>query len=105
MKNDNKTDGPIQSALDKIVKHHDIDYERLWNTMTNTEKKILIGLSFSDIKLMSEEFMLRYNTGPSSTTYSGVRKLLQKGYVIRNSSGYEIDDPFFTEWIKMRRAR
>ena len=105
IKNNDKTAEPIHSALDNIVKHHDIDYERLWNTITNTEKKILIGLSSSSSKQLSEEFMLRYNTGPSSTTYSAVRKLLQNGYVIRSSGGYEIDDPFFTEWIKMRRAR
>ncbi len=96
---------PIETAVDEIIRHHDIDYERLWNTLNNTEKKILIGMSLSAIPPLSEEFSQQFSTGPSSTTYSGIKKLLQNGYVIRNSAGYEIDDPFFRRWIKIRRSR
>ena len=96
---------PVETAVDGIIKHHDIDYERLWNTMTNTEKKIFIGLSSSENTPLSDEFLNKFNTGPASTTYSGIKKMMQKGYVIRTSEGYEIDDPFFKEWIKLRRNK
>ena len=99
------TPEPIGTAVDEIIRHHDIDYERLWNTLNNTQKKILIGMALSDFPPLSEEFSQQYNPGPSSTTYSGIKKLLQSGYVIRTSGGYEIDDPFFRRWIMLRRSR
>ena len=35
-------------AIDEIIKIHDMDYERLWGTFNNTDKKLLIGMSESE---------------------------------------------------------
>ncbi len=33
-----------------------------------------------------------------------VKRLIQKGLVIKSDKGFELDDPFFGEWIVMRRS-
>ncbi len=96
---------PVKAAAEEIIRHHDIDYERLWNTLKNTEKKILIGMVFSDSPPMSNEFNRQFNTGPTSTTYNGIKKLMQNGYILKSAGDYELDDPFFRKWIRMRRTR
>ena len=36
---------------------------------------------------------------PASTSYSSIKKLVRNGYVMRLDK-YEIEDPFFREWIR-----
>lgn len=94
---------PVQFAITEIIEHHDVDYERLWNTLNNIDMKILIGMSFSDYSPLSDEFSKQYNTGATSTSYSSLKRLLERGMVVKTISGYEIDDPFFKNWIQVRR--
>ncbi len=77
-----------------IIAIHDTDYERLWNTISRTDKKILISLAMQG-KLPTLSF-------PQSTIYSGLTRLVTRGYIIKNKN-YEFDDPFFKNWIIMRR--
>jgi uncharacterized protein len=93
----------VKQAVDQIVGFHDVNYERLWNTLTTTERKILIGMTLSDLPPLSDDFSQKYETGATSTTYSSLRKLTKNGYVVKNNEGYEIDDPFFKEWLNKRR--
>lgn len=94
---------PVDQAIDEMVQNHDIDYERLWNSLNTTDKKILIGLSLSQLPPLSEAFNQKYRIGASSTTYSSLKKLMVSGFIIRNEKTYEIDDPFFSYWLKKRR--
>ena len=105
LKKNNKISKPVQSAVEEIIKHHDVDYERLWNTINRTDMKILIGMSVSDSAPLSEEFSRLHDTGPTSTVFSSLKRLTKNGFVIKSASGYEIDDPFFKEWIRMRRLQ
>lgn len=98
-------DSPVQSALEELIRYHDIDYERLWNTFNRTDMKIFIGMSFIDKSPLSEDFSRQFDLGATSTVYSSIKKLMQKGYVVRTEKGYEIDDPFFKRWIRERRLR
>jgi len=45
------------------------------------------------------------NTGASSTVFSSLKRLVEKGFMVKSSIGYEMDDPFFKEWIKIRRLK
>jgi AAA+ ATPase superfamily predicted ATPase len=104
--NDNiRLKNPVEEAVKEIIKHHDMDYERLWNTMNRTDMKNLIGMSLSGITPLSLEFSKKYFTGASSTVFSSLKRLMQNGLVIKTGSGYEIDDPFFKRWIIERRHR
>ena len=105
LNNDGKIKNFVEEALNEIIRHHDMDYERLWNTINRTDMKILIGMSLSEIPPLSSDFSKRYFTGASSTIFSGLKRLAQKGMVIKTGSGYEIDDPFFKRWIILRRLQ
>lgn len=100
-----KMKNPVEEAVSEIIRHHDMDYERLWNTINRTDMKILIGMSLSEITPLSSEFSKKYFTGASSTIFSSLKRLAQKGLVIKTEFGYEIDDPFFKRWVNKRRLR
>ena len=81
---------PVQTAIDHIVTTHGLDYERLWMNFKRTNKWILQRLA-SNKPLQSGEHR-------TSTIYSALKRLQKDGYVIY-SDRYELEDPFFKEWI------
>lgn len=81
---------PLHTAIDNIVTSHSLDYERMWMNFNRTNKWILQHLAKSKT-LQTGEY-------PTSTIYSALKRLQKEGYVIY-SDRYEIEDPFFREWI------
>ena len=81
---------PLLSAIDNIVTSHGLDYERMWMNFNRTNKWILQHLA--------NEKALQTGEYPTSTIYSALKRLQKEGYVIY-SNRYEIEDPFFREWI------
>lgn len=84
------TSDPVQNAINYIVTTHGLDYERLWMNFNKTNKWILQRLS-SGKPLQSGEYR-------TSTIYSALKRLQKEGYVIYTDH-YEMEDPFFKEWI------
>ena len=84
------TSDPVHAAIRHIVTTHGLDYERLWMNFNRTNKWILQRLS-SGKPLQSGEYR-------TSTVYSALKRLQKDGYVIY-SDHYEMEDPFFREWI------
>ncbi|MCF8296164.1 MAG: ATP-binding protein [Melioribacteraceae bacterium] len=105
LNNTGRMKNPVEEAVDEIIRHHDMDYERLWNTINRTDMKILIGMSLSELTPLSSEFSKKYFAGASSTIFSSLKRLAQSGLVIKTELGYEIDDPFFKRWVNKRRIR
>jgi uncharacterized protein len=95
----------IPQAIQSQLSVHDMDYERIWNRFNKTDKKLLIGLSQSDLTPLSEAFYRKYNIGSPSTVFSCLKRLCGNGYVIRQDNRYGLDDPFFRCWIRERRER
>lgn len=93
----------VEIAFSDLIKMHDIDYERLWNSMNKTDQKLLIGLAASSSAPMSEMFLRNYGLGATSTAFSSQKRLIKQGYIIKNRKTVEIDDPFFAAWINQRR--
>lgn len=81
---------PMKAAINHIVTTHSLDYERLWMNFKRTNKWIMQRLS-SGKPLQSGEYR-------TSTIYSALKRLQKDGYVIY-SDHYEMEDPFFREWI------
>ena len=81
---------PLEAAVEHIVTTHSLDYERLWMKLNRTNKWILQRMSSGK----------SVNTGEyrTSTVYSALKRLQKDGYVIF-SDHYEMEDPFFREWI------
>jgi AAA+ ATPase superfamily predicted ATPase len=85
----------ISGVVDRIVEIHSNDFEKLWNTISKTDKKILI--------VLAEGGKTSSIAQPTSTIYSGLNRLARQGFVVKNKT-YEPDDPFFSKWIVGRRA-
>lgn len=81
----------VKDAIRQQVEEHDLDYERLWATMKRTDRRILTSLAKSINPLADRSV-------PTSTTFSAIKRLVKQGYVIKTST-YELEDPFFGEWI------
>ena len=84
------TKDPLEEAVDHIVKSHGLDYERLWINQNRTNRWIMQRLA-SGKPLQSGEYR-------TSTVYSALKRLQKDGYVIY-SDRYELEDPFFKQWI------
>ena len=81
----------VDLAIRQMVEEHDLDYERLWVSMKRTDRKILTILARKNNPLMDRSL-------PTSTTFSSIKRLVKQGYVIKTTT-YELEDPFFGEWI------
>ena len=95
------SDSIVIDIINEIIVLHDNDFERLWNTFNNTDKKVLIELAFAQTNLLSAPVLYK-NASASSTTFSALKRLTEKGILIK-AKDYEIDDPFFKNWIIKKR--
>lgn len=84
-------DNVVNEAVKRIISNHDLDFERLWIKFNRMDKQILQ-------ELCQGKNPLQNRTLATSTSYSAVKRLMQSGYVIRTEK-YEIEDPFFKQWI------
>ena len=84
------TQDAVQVAIDHIVKTHGLDYERLWMSVNRTNRWIL--------KQLATGGELQTGEHRTSTVYSALKRLQKDGYVIY-SDRYEIEDPFYRQWI------
>ncbi len=84
-------DGVVKEAIETIVRTHDLDFERLWLNFNRTDRSIMVSLCRGNTPLQNRMVA-------SSTTYSGIKRLMKSGYVMKVEK-YEVEDPFFKEWI------
>ena len=98
-----KTLNIVEKGVEDIIRVHDMDYERLLIAFNRTDIKVLIGMSQTALSPLSSDFLQKNSLGSSSTIFSSLKRLSQKGIVIKARGGYEIDDPFFSKWIIKRR--
>lgn len=80
----------MSKAIHRIVVSHSLDYERLWMNFNRTNKWILQHLATGK--------PLQTGEHRTSTIYSALKKLQKDGYVIYTDQ-YEIEDPFYKQWI------
>ena len=84
-------DNPVAYAIKRQVEEHSLDYERLWASMNRTDRKVMLELA------NRRNPMTDRSVAPS-TLFSAIKRLLKQGYVIKTDA-YELEDPFFGEWI------
>lgn len=84
-------ENPVAYAVKKQVEEHSLDYERLWANLNRTDRKVMIALANRSNPMADRSVA-------SSTLFSSIKRLLKQGYVIK-TTGYELEDPFFGEWI------
>jgi AAA+ ATPase superfamily predicted ATPase len=92
----------VDEVIESVIQQHDNDFERLWNNFNHTDKKVLIEIALEQSNLLSSSVSYK-NGSASSTIFSALKRLAQKGIVIKFEK-YEIDDPFFKKWIIKKRS-
>jgi len=85
-----KQEDMMGTAIRDIITTHDLGYERIWGNFNRTDMWILQRLA-SHRELQTGEYR-------TSTIYSALKRLQQAGHVIYTDH-YEIEDPFFREWL------
>lgn len=92
-----------EAAAGEIVRSHDNDYERIWNSLNKTDMAVLAGISVSTVSPLSAEFSATFGTGAATTVFSVLQRLAKRGMLFKEGTRYAFDDPFFRRWIVMRR--
>jgi hypothetical protein len=93
----------VAEAVQYLIRQHDMDYERIWYNCQKTDKKLLIGMALSGLTPLSQEFFNQYDIPAASTAYSSLKRLAVSGMLSKTGNRYEIDDPFFSLWLKQKR--
>lgn len=94
---ENIMDNTVNAAIGQLVQSHDLDFERCWLSLNRTDRRIIQKLASGNQELYAERSV------PTSTVFSGLKRLMKKGYVIRTEV-YDLEDPFFKEWVKTRMS-
>lgn len=82
----------VENAIQSIVDAHALDYERLWNSFNRTDRGVLLQLTGSNKPLQNRSIA-------TSTIFSSLKRLQHNSLVIRTDSGYQLEDPFFRQWL------
>lgn len=90
-------------AAEKLTIVHDLDFDRLWNGLGTTDRKLLTRLSEGPIEALNTVLLTQTGLSAVSTAHSALKRLSESGIVIKSDSGYFIDDPFFARWIQRKR--
>lgn len=93
----------IRESINSLIQIHDMDYERLWQNQNQTDKKIMIALAQHEENILTEAFTRKYGLNATSTVFSSLKRLMKQGYIVKPAAQYELDDPFFAEWILRKR--
>ena len=81
----------VQTAVKRLTNIHDLDFERLWIGFNQMDKRVMLSLCEGKNPLQNRLL-------PTSTTYSAIKRLMKMGYAIKLEN-YEVEDPFFRQWI------
>lgn len=80
----------MKAAIEDILMTHDLGFERIWQNFNRTDMWVLQRLA-AKAELQTGEYR-------TSTIYSALKRLQQSGHVIYTDH-YELEDPFFREWL------
>lgn len=81
-------------AIQEIITTYDLSYERIWMNFNRTDMWILQRLAVNG-ELQTGEYR-------TSTIYSALKRLQHAGHVIYTDH-YEIEDPFFSAWLRTKQ--
>ena len=81
----------VSRAIEALVTMHDLDYERLWQSLNRTDR-------FTLRQMAEMKQPMRNRSQATSTSYSSLQRLIKEGFVVRTPQ-YEIEDPFFHRWM------
>jgi hypothetical protein len=90
---------PVEKAIDNILAHYGVEYERTWDGLPGAQRNLLLGLAKEpDLSPYSSDFITRYRVKTSAHVQRGLKSLEAKGLI----EDIRILDIFFREWLKRR---
>jgi len=93
----------VDKAVEKLVQMHDIDYDRIWGSFNTTDRKILVAIAEGNVIPHGSDFLIKTGMLAASTVNSSLKRLVGSGYMIQEKGKYQVDDPFFSRWIVIKR--
>ena len=93
----------IDLAMNQLTQVHDLDYQRFWQNLNQTDKKILLIIAKGYTNMLAQSTLRQMGIASTSTLFSGLKRLTQQGYIIKEQEKYELDDPFFKIWLLKKR--
>ncbi len=94
-------DKDIDSGLELLLKRESYGFERVWDTLTRNQKKLLYGIAHSNdaIKPLSQSFLQAFAIPSASSAQRSIEQLFEAGYVDYKKESLYITDRFFKLWI------
>lgn len=96
----------IETALNKILDNSSYIYEDLMYQLPEKQSIVLraIAREGKAERIMSAEFVGKYNLGSASSVMSAVNGLLEKGILTKDKGEYFVYDHFLKFWLNERQS-
>jgi hypothetical protein len=96
------TDGLIESAVSTVLTHESYAYATLWESFAANQRKFLKGLAFEPamVKPFASDFVQRYGLRSASNAQRAVESLLERDIIDRDNGSFMIIDRFFRIWVQ-----
>jgi AAA+ ATPase superfamily predicted ATPase len=88
----------VEEAVRIIITHEERHYLKIWENLTQLQRKLLRGLAREEIGPYSQQFISKYGLGSPANVRRGLELLEKRGIVEEG----KISDVFFKEWLKRR---
>ena len=89
----------IAAAAENLTEMKREQYETVVGELSAAQRSVLSALAASPTNRFDAAYRRRYGIGPSSTVHGALEKLVDKGHVEKNASGYFVGDPFFARYL------
>lgn len=89
----------VDKAMEFILRTQNELFFNMYDSATLHQRSALFALSQTK-EIFSQDSILRYNLGTSSSVQSSVKSLVKNGIVHKDNGEYYIADPFFKIWIE-----
>ena len=89
----------IREAIDVIMHTQNELFFSLYDSASLRQRSVLYALSQTQ-EVFSQDSILKYNLGTSSSVQASLKALIRNGVVHKNETEYYIADPFFKIWIE-----
>lgn len=96
------TPAVVDDALDKVVAAEDAHYTTLWESLTLTQRRVVLAIAREPGKqVFSNHFRGAHNLGAASTVRTALDRLIDREVVDGSSvRGFGVPDTFFRAWLQ-----
>lgn len=96
------TTSVVNAALDKVVAAEDAHYTTLWESLTLTQRRVLLAVAREPGKhVFGEAFRRAHRLGAASTVQTALERLLEREIAEgASTSGFSVPDVFLRAWLQ-----